>query len=134
VAAGFPEDLVTALVIAEPDVPHTVDSGPGMPVFDEETFGPVAAVAVARDDAHAVDLANATPYGLGLSVWSSTVDRAVTVARQVTSGAAFINAVVASDPRVPFGGTKRSGYGRELADAGVLEFTNTRTYWVASHR
>ena len=109
-----------------------LNTGPGMPAFDEETFGPVAAVAVARDEQHAIDLANATPYGLGLSVWSSAVDRAVTVARQVTSGAAFVNAVVASDPRVPFGGTKRSGYGRELADAGVLEFTNTRTYWVAS--
>ena len=54
------------------------------------------------------------------------------VARRVTSGAAFVNAVVASDPRVPFGGTKRSGYGRELAEAGVLEFTNQRTYWVSS--
>ncbi|HEU4347691.1 MAG TPA: aldehyde dehydrogenase family protein [Actinoplanes sp.] len=111
-----------------------LDTGPGMPVFDEETFGPVAAIAVARNEEHAVELANATPYGLGLSVWSSAVDRAVRVARQVTSGAAFVNAVVASDPRVPFGGTKRSGYGRELADAGLLAFTNTRTYWVASHR
>ena len=103
---------------------------PGMPVFDEETFGPVAAVAVATDEAQAVELANATPYGLGLSVWSRSTDRALALAGHVTSGAVFVNAVVASDPRVPFGGTKRSGYGRELADAGVLEFTNTRTYWV----
>jgi len=108
-----------------------IDTGPGMPVFDEETFGPVAAVAVARDEAHAVALANQTAYGLGLSVWSRSRERAVRVARQVTSGAAFVNAVVASDPRVPFGGTKRSGYGRELADAGLLAFTNQRTYWVA---
>ena len=106
-------------------------TGPGMPVFDEETFGPVAAVAVAAGEDHAAALAEATPYGLGLSVWSSSVDRAVAVARRVRSGAAFVNSVVASDPRVPFGGTKRSGYGRELADAGVLAFTNTRTYWAA---
>lgn len=104
---------------------------PGMPAFDEETFGPVAAVAVARDEAHAVELANATPYGLGLSVWSRSSERALAVAGQVTSGAAFVNAVVASDPRVPFGGTKRSGYGRELGDVGLLEFTNLRTYWVS---
>ena len=103
---------------------------PGMPAFDEETFGPVAAVAVARDEEEAVQLANATQYGLGLSVWSRSTERAVAVARRITSGAAFVNSVVASDPRVPFGGTKRSGYGRELADAGVLEFTNQRTYWV----
>jgi acyl-CoA reductase-like NAD-dependent aldehyde dehydrogenase len=109
-----------------------LDAGPGMPAFDEETFGPVAAVAVATDEEHAVALANATPYGLGLSVWSVSTSRAVEVARRVTSGAAFVNAVVASDPRIPFGGTKRSGYGRELAEAGVLAFTNARTYWVAS--
>ncbi|MFQ6171211.1 aldehyde dehydrogenase family protein [Oryzobacter sp. R7] len=107
-------------------------TGPGMPVFDEETFGPVAAVAVARDEDHAVELADATDYGLGLSVWSGSTERALAVARRVTSGAAFVNAVVASDPRVPFGGTKRSGYGRELAAAGLHAFTNTRTYWVAA--
>ncbi|MGW5240270.1 aldehyde dehydrogenase family protein [Monashia sp. NPDC004114] len=109
-----------------------VDTRPGMPVFDEETFGPVAAVAVARDEAHAVALAGHTAYGLGLSVWSRSTERAVGVARQVTTGAAFVNAVVASDPRLPFGGTRRSGYGRELADAGLLAFTNQRTYWVAA--
>jgi acyl-CoA reductase-like NAD-dependent aldehyde dehydrogenase len=108
-----------------------LDAAPGMPAFDEETFGPVAAVAVARDEEDAVALANATPYGLGLSVWSASVPRAVGVARRITSGAAFVNAVVASDPRLPFGGTKRSGYGRELAEAGLLEFTNSRTYWVS---
>ena len=109
-----------------------LDTGPGMPAFDEETFGPVAAIAVAADESDAVRLANATPYGLGLSVWSRSTERALGVARRITSGAAFVNAVVASDPRVPFGGTKRSGYGRELAEAGILEFTNQRTYWVAS--
>ncbi|MFI6675727.1 aldehyde dehydrogenase family protein [Kribbella sp. NPDC050470] len=106
-------------------------TAPGMPAFDEETFGPVAAVAVARDGDHAAELAGATPYGLGLSIWTGDPDRGVRLARRITSGAAFVNAVVASDPRVPFGGTKRSGYGRELAAAGLREFTNTRTYWVA---
>lgn len=101
---------------------------PGMPAFDEETFGPLAAIAVAADVEEAITLANATQYGLGLSIWSAT--QGVEVARRITSGAAFINSVVASDPRVPFGGTKKSGYGRELATAGIREFTNTRTYWI----
>ena len=106
-------------------------AGPGMPVFDEETFGPVAAVAVVRDDEAAAELADATAYGLGLSVWSGSVDRALALAARVTSGAVFVNSVVASDPRLPFGGTRRSGYGRELAEAGLLAFTNQRTWWVA---
>jgi succinate-semialdehyde dehydrogenase / glutarate-semialdehyde dehydrogenase len=102
---------------------------PGMPAFDEETFGPVAAVAIAADRDEVITLANSTQYGLGLSVWSA--EHGVEVARRITSGAAFVNAVVASDPRLPFGGTKHSGYGRELSTAGIREFTNTRTYWVA---
>jgi succinate-semialdehyde dehydrogenase/glutarate-semialdehyde dehydrogenase len=92
----------------------------------------VAAVAVAVDEDDAVRLANATPYGLALSVWTGDVKRGAAVARRITSGAAFINAVVASDARLPFGGTKASGYGRELATAGLLEFVNTRTYWAAT--
>jgi acyl-CoA reductase-like NAD-dependent aldehyde dehydrogenase len=106
-------------------------TAPGMPAFDEETFGPLAAVAIAADVEEAITLAGATQYGLGLSIWTGSSDRGVEVARRITSGAAFINAVVASDPRLPFGGTKHSGYGRELAAAGIREFTNTRTYWVA---
>jgi succinate-semialdehyde dehydrogenase/glutarate-semialdehyde dehydrogenase len=102
---------------------------PGMPAFDEETFGPVAAVAIAADQDEAITLASGTRYGLGLSVWSA--GHGIEVARRITSGAAFINAVVASDPRLPFGGTKNSGYGRELSTAGIREFTNTRSYWVA---
>jgi acyl-CoA reductase-like NAD-dependent aldehyde dehydrogenase len=108
------------------------DTGPGMPAFDEETFGPLAAIAVARDDEDAARLANATPYGLGLSIWTADPSRGVALARRITSGAAFVNAIVASDPRLPFGGTKRSGHGRELAAAGIREFTNTRTYWVTA--
>ncbi|MBB3075424.1 succinate-semialdehyde dehydrogenase/glutarate-semialdehyde dehydrogenase [Streptomyces violarus] len=106
-------------------------TGPGMAAFDEETFGPLAALAVARDDEDAVRLANATAYGLGLSVWTADTARGIGVARRITSGAAFVNAVVASDPRLPFGGTKRSGYGREPAAVGIREFTNTRAYWVS---
>lgn len=111
----------------EPTV--VADTAPGMPVFDEETFGPVAAIAVARDDGDAARLANATPFGLSISIWSASTQRAVSLAKQVTTGAVFINAMTASDARVPFGGTKKSGYGRELAASGVREFCNTRTYW-----
>jgi succinate-semialdehyde dehydrogenase/glutarate-semialdehyde dehydrogenase len=107
-------------------------TGPGMSAFDEETFGPLAALAVAQDDEDAVRFANATSYGLGLSVWTAAPSRGVALARRITSGAAFVNAIVASDPRLPFGGTKRSGYGRELAAAGIREFTHTRTYWVSA--
>jgi acyl-CoA reductase-like NAD-dependent aldehyde dehydrogenase len=106
------------------------DTGPGMAAFDEETFGPLAAIAVARDSEDAALLANTTSFGLGLSVWTSQPAIGLSLARRITTGAAFINAIVASDPRLPFGGTKRSGHGRELASAGIREFTNTRTYWV----
>jgi succinate-semialdehyde dehydrogenase/glutarate-semialdehyde dehydrogenase len=98
-----------------------------MPVMAEETFGPVAAVVAVADDDEAVRVANATRYGLGASVWSADAGHALAVGRRITSGALFVNAVVASDPRLPFGGTKRSGYGRELGEAGALEFTNART-------
>jgi len=110
------------------------NTGPGMAVFDEETFGPVAAIAVAQDDADAIRLANATPFGLSLSVWTASTSRGVEVAKQITSGAAFINATSASDARLPFGGTKKSGYGRELADSGIREFCNTRTFWTTRNR
>ena len=106
------------------------NTGPGMAVFDEETFGPVAAIAVAKDDADAARLANATPFGLSVCIWTASTERAVALARRITTGAVFINAITASDARLPFGGTKKSGYGRELAAAGVREFCNIRTYWV----
>lgn len=105
-------------------------TGPGIAAFDEETFGPVAAIASAGTDAELAALANASEYGLGLSIWSGDAERAVRLARSISSGAVFVNAVVASDPRLPFGGTKRSGHGRELAAAGIREFTTVRTYWV----
>jgi succinate-semialdehyde dehydrogenase/glutarate-semialdehyde dehydrogenase len=102
---------------------------PGMAVFVEETFGPVAAVIRFGDDDHAVALANDTPYGLGAAVWGRP-EHALRVGRRIRSGALFVNAVVASDPRLPFGGIRRSGHGRELAAVGIREFTNIRTVWV----
>jgi succinate-semialdehyde dehydrogenase/glutarate-semialdehyde dehydrogenase len=102
---------------------------PGVTSFVEETFGPVASIVRARDDDHAVELANDTEYGLGASVWSRSA-RGLEVGRRIRSGALFVNAMVASDPRLPFGGIGRSGYGRELSAEGTREFTNVRTVFV----
>lgn len=101
-----------------------------MAVMAEETFGPAAAVIAFSNEDEAVELANATPYGLGASVWSANEERALQVGSRIDSGALFINANTASDPRLPFGGIKQSGYGRELGEAGAIEFTNVRTVLV----
>jgi succinate-semialdehyde dehydrogenase/glutarate-semialdehyde dehydrogenase len=98
-----------------------------MPAFREETFGPVAAVIRARDPQHAVRLANDTEYGLGAALWTRDVERGTQLARHIEAGNVFINGMVASDPRIPFGGIKRSGYGRELAVYGIKEFVNIQT-------
>jgi succinate-semialdehyde dehydrogenase/glutarate-semialdehyde dehydrogenase len=108
------------------------DVTPDMAVFREETFGPVAAVIRAADDDEAARLADDSAFGLGASVWSADVERALAVGKRITSGALFVNAVVASDARVPFGGTRRSGYGRELSAEGIREFTNVRTVWIGA--
>ncbi len=108
------------------------DVRPDMAVFREETFGPAAAVIRARDEEHAVELANDTPFGLGASVWTGDPERGQRIGRRVESGALFVNAIVASDPRLPFGGIKRSGHGRELAAEGIREFVNVRTFWVGA--
>lgn len=105
--------------------------GPGMPAYDEELFGPVAAILRVSDEAEAVRVANDTTYGLGGSVWTGDAARGERVAQQLECGAAFVNAIVKSDVRLPFGGTKRSGFGRELAEHGIHEFTNVKTVYVA---
>ena len=102
----------------------------GMPVFDEETFGPVAAVIVADDPVEAIRLANQSRYGLGASVWTKDVALAERMVLEIESGCVFVNGVVKSDPRLPFGGIKNSGYGRELSEAGIKEFVNAKTVWV----
>jgi acyl-CoA reductase-like NAD-dependent aldehyde dehydrogenase len=103
---------------------------PGMTAFVEETFGPVAAIIRARDADHAVALANDSPYGLGAALWTRDLVRARVLSRQIEAGAVFINGMTASDPRYPFGGIKRSGYGRELGSYGLREFTNIKTVWI----
>ncbi len=114
--------------------PPTVLSGvrPGMPAFDEELFGPVAAVVSAADEGQAVELANASPFGLGAAVFSSDRPRAERIAAErLEAGSCFVNDFVRSDPRLPFGGVKESGYGRELSAFGLREFTNLKTVWVS---
>jgi len=102
----------------------------GMRMFDEEVFGPAAAVIRARDREDAVALANLSPYGLGSSLWTRDIAAAETFAAKIEAGAVFINGMVASDPRLPFGGVKKSGYGRELSTFGIHEFVNVQTVWI----
>ena len=103
---------------------------PGMPAYHEETFGPVAAVIRVKDAEDALRVANDTDFGLGSNIWTSDVQRGKKLAERVEAGLVFINGMVASDARLPFGGVKRSGYGRELSEYGIKEFTNIQTVWV----
>jgi succinate-semialdehyde dehydrogenase / glutarate-semialdehyde dehydrogenase len=103
----------------------------GMPAFDEETFGPVAAVIRAKDEAEAIRLANDSAFGLGASLWTRDLHRAERLVRQIDAGCVFVNEIVKSDPRLPFGGVKRSGYGRELSEYGIREFMNVKSVWMA---
>lgn len=100
---------------------------PGMPVFDQEVFGPVASVTTAKTVNEAIELANNSKYGLGASIWTIDTEKALRLARQLQTGSVFINDMVVSDPRLPFGGVKQSGYGRELSEFGIKEFTNVKT-------
>ena len=103
-----------------------------MPVFKEETFGPVAAVLRVRDAEEAVRVANDSAYGLGASLWTRDLRVGEALARKIESGSVFVNGMVASDPRLPFGGVKRSGYGRELSSYGIKEFVNIQTIWIGT--
>ncbi len=110
------------------------DVTPAMPASCEEVFGPVAALMRVRDADAAIRTANDSPYGLGANLWSRDLPRARRLARDIEAGQVFINGMVASDPRLPFGGVKRSGYGRELSEYGIREFVNVQTVWIGPRK
>jgi succinate-semialdehyde dehydrogenase/glutarate-semialdehyde dehydrogenase len=103
----------------------------GMPVFEEETFGPLAAVITANNETEAIALANDSRYGLSGSIWTGNIEKAIAMAKKIETGSVFINSLIKSDPRLPFGGIKKSGYGRELGREGILEFVNAKTIAVS---
>ena len=106
------------------------DVKPGMPAYDEELFGPAAAVIIVKDEQEAVRVANDTRFGLGSSLWTKDIKKAKAIIPQIDAGCVFVNSMVKSDPRLPFGGAKKSGYGRELAGFGMREFVNVKTVWI----
>lgn len=103
----------------------------GMPIYTEETFGPVSAIIPVKDEEEAIRVANDSEFGLGGSLWTADVKRGEELARRVESGAVFVNGMTMSDPRMPFGGIKKSGYGRELGIYGIREFVNVKSIWIA---
>ncbi len=114
--------------------PPTVltEVGPGMPAYEEELFGPVAAIIGVRDEEEAIRVANDSPFGLGAAVFTRDRQRGERIARRgLEAGSCFVNTFVRSDPRLPFGGVKDSGYGRELSSFGIREFVNIKTVYVA---
>ncbi len=103
----------------------------GMPAYDEELFGPVASIITAKDEQEAIAIANDSPFGLGAAVFTSDLEKGRRIAEfELEAGSCFVNAFVKSDPRLPFGGIKESGYGRELSHAGIKEFVNIKTVYV----
>lgn len=107
------------------------DVQPGMPAFDDEIFGPVASIIRAQNEKHAIQLANNSRFGLGAAIFTSDIKKGMSIARdQLNAGSCFVNGMVKSDPRLPFGGIGLSGYGRELSQKGILEFVNAKTVWV----
>jgi succinate-semialdehyde dehydrogenase len=112
---------------SEPTV--LADVLPGMAAFDEEVFGPVAAITIAEDAEHAIRLSNTSEYGLSGNLWTADTKRARAIARRLETGGVFINGFSASNPRIPVGGVKKSGYGRELSHFGLREFTNAQAVW-----
>lgn len=102
----------------------------GMPAYDEETFGPVSAIITVKNEEEAIRIANDTDFGLGAAVWTKDKERGEKIARQIDAGMVYINSIVASNPKLPFGGIKRSGYGRECSEHGLKEFTNIKTICV----
>jgi succinate-semialdehyde dehydrogenase/glutarate-semialdehyde dehydrogenase len=113
--------------------PPTVlaDVAPGMPAYHEELFGPVAAIITVADEEEAIRVANDSPFGLGAAVFTRDAARGERIARRLDAGCCFVNAYVKSDPRLPFGGIKESGYGRELSHHGIREFVNAKTVYIA---
>jgi len=102
----------------------------GMPVYDEEVFGPVAPIIVVKSEEEAIQIANDTSFGLGATIFTNDIEKAKRIASKIEAGSVFINGFVRSDPRAPFGGIKRSGYGRELSDYGIKEFVNIKNIWI----
>ncbi|NQV14893.1 NAD-dependent succinate-semialdehyde dehydrogenase [bacterium] len=113
----------------EPSIISDVKSG--MSLYHEETFGPVSAIIPVRDAEEAIHVANDSDFGLGASIWTKDAAYGETLARRIESGAVFVNGMTVSDPRLPFGGIKRSGYGRELSAFGIREFVNIKSIWIA---
>lgn len=130
--------LVGGRVVAGPGAfyePTVLDHvRPEMTAAREETFGPAAAILRVADEREALQVANGTPFGLGAALWTRDLARAAQLVREIEAGAVFVNGMVASDPRLPFGGTKASGYGRELGRLGLLEFMNQKTVWTGPAR
>ncbi len=122
------EPLPGAGAFVKPTVVGEV--APGMRMAVEETFGPAAAMMRARDADHAIELANDSRFGLGGNLWTRDIAKAETLAARLESGNCFINGMTASDPRLPFGGVKKSGVGRELSEFGIREFVNVQTIWI----